>query len=175
MFTPLVVRAVRGKCPAGTCQRAVSGAVSWAWSPVAYLSCTTCLNPISTPTASTVYTITAYNADGCSAKDEAALRLICRSNLVFIPGAFTPNDDKLNDRFNITGSGIKSIRSIVICSRWGKVLFERKNIQVNDHGNSWDGYYNGEPVAAGAYVYFIKAECEGGELLDYRGTVMLLR
>jgi gliding motility-associated-like protein len=153
----------------------ISGAINWAWSPVAYLSCATCLNPVSTPNASTVYTITAYNSDGCSAKDEVALRLICKNNLVFIPGAFTPNNDKRNDRFNITGSGIKSIRSIIIYSRWGKVLFERKNIQVNDHGNSWDGYCNGEAMDAGAYVYFIKAECEGGEMFDYRGTVMLVR
>jgi hypothetical protein len=55
------------------------------------------------------------------------------------------------------------------------VLFERKNIQVNDHGNSWDGYCNGEAMDAGAYVYFIKAECEGGEIFDYKGTVMLVR
>ncbi len=153
----------------------VSGAVNWLWSPADYLSCTNCLNPVSTPKSSTTYTLTAYNADGCTSKDEVSLRLICKSNLVFIPGAFTPNNDNLNDQFNITGSGIKSIRSIIIYNRWGKVLFERKNINVNDRSNSWDGYYNGEPMPVGAYVYFIKAECEGGEVFDYRGTVMLLR
>jgi gliding motility-associated-like protein len=153
----------------------VSGAVNWLWSPADYLSCTTCLSPVSTPKSSIVYTFTAYNADGCSSKDEVSLKLICKSNLVFIPGAFTPNDDSRNDRFNISGSGIKSIRSIIIYSRWGKVLFERKNINVNDRSNSWDGYYNGDPMPPGAYVYFIKAECEGGDIFNYRGTVMLLR
>jgi gliding motility-associated-like protein len=153
----------------------VDGAVNWGWSPADYLSCTACLNPVSTPKSSTIYTFTAYNADGCTSKDEVTLKLICKSNLVFIPGAFTPNNDNLNDQFNITGSGIKSIRSIIIYNRWGKVMFERKNININDRSNSWDGYYNGEPMPAGAYVYFIKAACEGGDIFDYRGTIMLLR
>jgi gliding motility-associated-like protein len=154
---------------------AVSGAVKWIWSPADFLSCTECLNPVSTPKSSVVYTFTAFNADGCTAKDEVAVQLICKSNLVFIPSAFTPNNDNLNDRFKITGSGIKTINSIIIYNRWGKVMFERKNININDQNNSWDGYYNGEPMPPAAYVYFIKAACEGGDVFNYRGTVMLVR
>lgn len=153
----------------------VSGAVNWLWTPADYLSCNTCLNPVSTPLASTTYTLTAYNADGCTQKDEVVVSLLCKNNLVFIPNAFSPNDDGRNDRFVIKGSGIKSIRSIVIFSRWGKKMFGRKNININDRNNSWDGRVNGEPMPPGAYVYQIQTECEGGDIFNYSGTLMLVR
>ncbi|MBC7889628.1 MAG: PKD domain-containing protein [Ferruginibacter sp.] len=153
----------------------VSGAVNWTWSPPDYLDCTSCLNPVSKPKSSLIYTLTAYNADGCKASDTVNISLICGKNLVYIPNAFSPNHDNLNDRFTITGSGIKIIRSVTIYNRWGKLVFERKNININDRNNSWDGYYNGEPMPSAAYVYSIQAECEGGDIFDYRGTVMILR
>jgi len=153
----------------------VSGAVNWTWSPADYLDCTTCLNPVSKPKSTITYTLTAYNADGCKAADTVSLQLICGKNLIYIPSAFSPNNDNLNDRFTINGSGVKIVRSVIIYSRWGKVVFERKNINVNDRSNSWDGYYKGEPMPVGAYVYSIQTECEAGEIFEYRGNVMIVR
>jgi len=153
----------------------ISGAVSWTWSPSDYLNCTSCLNPVSKPTFSITYTLTASNADGCKANDEVSIHLMCAKNLIFIPNAFTPNRDNINDRFNITGSGIKKIRSIIIYSRWGTPVFEKQNININDRNNSWDGTFKGEPMPGGAYVYMIKTECEGGEIFEYRGAVILVR
>jgi gliding motility-associated-like protein len=153
----------------------VSGAVNYQWSPTDYLSCVNCLNPASTPKSSIVYTLTAINNDGCKASDTIQLRLACASSLVFIPNAFSPNNDLLNERFTITGSGIKTIKSIVVFSRYGKIIFDRKNIAINDRNNSWDGSINGEPASPGAYVYSIQAVCEGGEIFDFKGTVMVVR
>ncbi|MEO6720461.1 MAG: PKD domain-containing protein [Ferruginibacter sp.] len=153
----------------------ISGATNWAWSPSDFLSCTNCLNPISKPNSSITYTLTAFNSDGCKATDTVSLRLICGRNLLYIPTAFSPNNDNLNDRFTIHGSGVKIIRSIIVFNRWGKVVFERKNINANDPKNSWDGYYNGEPMPVGAYVYLVQTECEAGEVFEYRGNVMIVR
>jgi len=153
----------------------ISGAINWAWSPVTYLDCITCLNPVSKPTSAITYTLTAFNDDGCKAKDDVTLRLVCNNQLVFIPTAFSPNNDNLNDRFVINGSGIKSIRSIIIYNRWGKVIFERKNISIGDRNNCWDGNLNGEPLPTGSYVYQLQTECDSGELFDYRGSVMIVR
>ena len=52
---------------------------------------------------------------------------------------------------------------------------KRKNISISDRNNSWDGSYNGEQLPAGAYVYSVQTECEGGDVFEYRGTVMILR
>jgi gliding motility-associated-like protein len=103
------------------------------------------------------------------------LKLICKNDLVYIPNAFTPNNDLLNDRFVLKGSGIKNIRSIVIYNRAGKLMFERKNINVNDSGNSWDGTFKGDPMPGGAYVYLLQTECEGGDIFEYKGTLLLIR
>jgi gliding motility-associated-like protein len=153
----------------------VTGAVKYMWSPADYLGCTDCVNPVSTPESSTTYTLTAFNADGCKASDTVSIKLICTSNLVFIPKAFSPNGDNKNDRFIIKGSGVKSLHSVSIFSRWGRLLYQRKNVRINDRSNSWDGYANGEPMPAGAYVYSIQTECEAGDIFEYRGTVMIVR
>ena len=153
----------------------ISGAVIWNWSPSDYLNCTSCLNPVSKPTFSITYTLTASNVDGCKAKDEVSLHLLCAKNQVFIPNAFTTNRDNVNDRFNITGGGVKKIRSVTIYSRWGIPVFEKQNININDRNNSWDGTYKGEQMPPGAYVYLIVTECEGGEIFEYRGAVILVR
>ncbi len=175
---PLVDAGVGAQLIAGTPFRLspnISGAVNWMWSPPDYLDCTNCLHPVSKPKISITYLLTAFNADGCKAADTVSLKLICGKNLVYIPTAFSPNGDNLNDRFTINGSGVKIIRSVVIFSRWGKVVFERRNINVNDLNNSWDGNYNGELMPVGAYVYSIQTECEGGEIFEYRGNVLIVR
>lgn len=175
---PIVDAGISSQVVAGTAVTLspnVSGAVNFTWSPVDYLNCTTCLNPVSKPKSSITYTLTAYNADGCKATDTVSLLLICGKNLVYIPTAFSPNNDNLNDRFIINGSGVRIIRSVTIYSRWGKLIFQRKNISISDRNNSWDGSYNGEQLPAGAYVYSVQTECEGGDVFEYRGTVMILR
>ncbi|MFT3678928.1 MAG: PKD domain-containing protein [Ferruginibacter sp.] len=153
----------------------VTGAANWNWSPSAYLSCTNCITPSVKPATSLTYILTAYNADGCLATDEVRVRMICKNNLVYIPNAFSPNNDGLNERFVIKGSGIKTIRHMVVYNRWGKKIFEGKNLGINDVANSWDGTCKGEPAAVGSYVYFIQTECEGGDIFNYRGTLLLTR
>lgn len=153
----------------------VSGAVNWNWSPADFLSCTNCLNPVSQPVATVTYRLQAINADGCSASDFVTIKMLCKNNLVFIPNAFSPNGDTKNERFVITGTGLKTIRSITIYNRWGKIVFERKDVAVNDRSNSWDGTFKGEPLDAGTYVYFVQTVCEDGEVFTYKGTVTLVR
>ncbi len=153
----------------------VSGAESWSWSPGTFLSCTDCLDPVSRPVSTITYTLQAVNADGCRASDFVTIKMLCKSNLVFIPNAFSPNGDTKNDRFIITGTGLTGIRSVIIYNRWGKVMFERKGVAIDDRNNSWDGTCNGEPQDPGTYVYFIQTVCEDGDIFTYKGTVTLVR
>ncbi|MES2429978.1 MAG: PKD domain-containing protein [Bacteroidota bacterium] len=152
-----------------------SNAVSWSWQPADYLSCTDCLSPVCKPKSSIDYTITVTNADGCKAKDEVHIQLICKSGLVYIPSAFTPNQDNLNERFAIHGSGIKSIRHFIIYNRWGKIVFERSNVNIGDINSGWDGTANGQILPSGNYVYSAQIECEAGDIFNYKGSVLLIR
>lgn len=152
-----------------------SGAVSWKWSPVDYLSCVDCLTPISKPKKSITYSITATNTDGCKATDEVRIQLICKSGLIYIPSAFSPNQDNINDKFSIYGDGIKSIRHFIIYDRWGKIIFNRSNLNIGDGNSSWDGTFNSQSLPTGNYIYSIQIECEAGDIFNYKGSVLLIR
>lgn len=70
----------------------------------------------------------------------------------YIPNAFTPNGDGLNDSFGLVGEGITEY-TIQIFNRWGNLIFESK-----DPKNQWDGSYHNEKSEVGVYVYKISAK-----------------
>jgi gliding motility-associated-like protein len=65
---------------------------------------------------------------------------------IFIPNAFTPNGDGINDQFGVKGEGIKNYH-LYIYDRWGEVIFESSNPR-----QQWDGNYEGKPAQEGTYV-----------------------
>lgn len=89
---------------------------------------------------------------------------------IWIPNAFTPNGDEVNDVFGISGIGIKKY-NIMIFDRWGELIFQSDNIL-----NSWDGKSSsGKLMKTGAYVYHIKATGIRYEKFQKFGTITLLR
>ena len=89
--------------------------------------------------------------------------------------AFSPNHDGNNDYFYPAGSGIKLVKVFQVYSRWGQLLFSRKDFQANDKSFGWDGNLNGTPQPADTYVYMATIECFTGETFLIKGTVELLR
>jgi len=149
--------------------------VRYAWTPADYLQCAACAITTSSPKMPVVYTITATNQYGCTANDTVRVNLVCAESLIYIPTAFTPNGDGRNDRFILSGNGIKLVKHIAIFARQGEKVFERSNIQSNDVANSWDGTLNGIQSAGGAYVFMAEIECVTGETYKYKGTITLIR
>jgi gliding motility-associated-like protein len=152
---------------------ASSDVVQWAWSPASYLSCGNCAAPVCTPLASTVYTLTVKNQDGCTAADDVAVKVDCEASRVAIPNAFTPNGDGVNDVFAIRGISI--VKHLVIYGRWGEKVFERNNFIAGDRSSWWDGTYQGTDAPVGSYVYFVEMECASGGPFTRKGTVVLIR
>ena len=132
---------------------------SWRWTPPKYLDCNDCPAPKATPMEPMDYVVTVKNNYGCRASDTVSIKLLCREGRIFIPNAFTPNNDGNNDVFTIRGSGIKLVRSFIIFNRWGEPVFERSNFLLGDRNASWDGKYKGMPVAPGTYVYIANLTC----------------
>jgi len=94
---------------------------------------------------------------------------LCDKSLVFIPNAFTPNGDRVNDEFRVRTNTLKNIQ-LIIYDRWGNKVFE-----TNDISKGWDGSYKGRPAAVDAYGYFFTGECLQGEKISLKGNVTLLR
>lgn len=118
-----------------------------------------------------IYQITEVvtNEYGCT--DTTVVTIIKEPEFrIYIPNAFTPNGDGINDNFKPGGLGFADY-TFRIYTRWGQKIFE-----TNDPDNSWDGSYESEQQQEGVYVYDISFYDEVDLLWhEYRGMVSLLR
>jgi gliding motility-associated-like protein len=146
---------------------------TWSWSPSKYLSCTTCKSPEAKPVESMNYQVTVTNAFGCTATDTVSIKLFCSESRIYIPNSFTPNNDGVNDRFSIKGQGIRVVKYLGIYNRWGELVFERSNFQVDDKNGAWDGRFKGLLAPTGSYVYFAEMSCNE-KTFTQKGTVTVV-
>lgn len=136
---------------------------SFTWNPITDLDDPSVLNPVATPSESTVYQLNITNPNGCQTTDEVTINVITEDAVncenLLLPNAFTPNNDQLNDRFGISNIFlVQSIEYFEIYDRWGAKMWEGNN--VND---TWDGSFKGNMVNAGMYMYKVKYTCGGNE------------
>ncbi|MBS3914537.1 MAG: gliding motility-associated C-terminal domain-containing protein [Bacteroidetes bacterium] len=89
--------------------------------------------------------------------------------LIYIPNAFTPDINGLNDNFNPTSGGLKTYE-MRIYNRWGEKLYDTENVEIG-----WDGMYNGSPAPMGIYVYVIDYTDYRNKQYQVKGTLHLLR
>ncbi|MEM6699719.1 MAG: gliding motility-associated C-terminal domain-containing protein, partial [Bacteroidota bacterium] len=120
--------------------------------------CDNCSSGLSLrPIQSKRYILTAISEDGCRATDSVFIQVNSVGKL-FIPSAFSPNNDGQNDFFSIFASqtSVAEILQFMIFDRWGNVVFERHNLPARDGLNLWDGYVNGKRVVNGTYTCITK-------------------
>ena len=147
-----------------------------AWQPnTVNLSCFNCLNPAFTVFEPTMLYIIATNTGGCSSLDSIRVRTGCDASLLFIPNTFTPNGDANNDRFYVSGKGIKEVGKIVVYNRWGVKVFENLNFQVNEPSSGWDGNFNGTELTTDVFTYYVEAICTNGDKISKFGDISLIR
>ena len=95
------------------------------------------------------YYVVVLDSRGCSGRDDARVEEECAPEL-FIPNAFTPNGDGVNDSFFITGHHAE-VRELLVFDRWGSVVFAS-----DPQNQSWNGMHKGEPLPVGTYQYVIR-------------------
>lgn len=88
---------------------------------------------------------------------------------LFIPNAFTPNGDGLNDTFGALCQGVDDY-SIRLFNRWGELIFES-----NDVNSQWDGFYKGEKAMPGSYIYEVSASGFYDKTINRKGTVTIIK
>ena len=145
------------------------------WTPDSTLSCNTCYDPVASMSVTTTYIVDVTSDHGCKNSDSVTIHLFCNSSQIFVPNSFTPNGDGQNDVFYPRGTGVKGIKAFRIYNRWGELLFERDNIEINDASNAWDGSYAGGKPRPDVYVYIVDAVCETGEPIFIKGDVTIIK
>lgn len=119
------------------------------------------------------FTLVLSNGENCTVRHQIDVKDECSHNL-FVPSAFTPNGDGINDTF-----GPESVETyeyeFIIYNRWGGKIYEGKNVH-----DRWDGTDNGHKVTSGLYVYYLQysvVDMYSNRLIVYNksGLVTLIR
>ncbi len=102
-------------------------------------------------------------------------RITISESSLKVPNAFSPNDDGINDYFNVFE--VKSIISFsaAIYNRWGQQLYKWGIDKMECENCGWDGTYKGTPVKEGVYFVVVQAVGADGIKYDIRSAVNLLR
>ncbi|TAL58948.1 MAG: T9SS type B sorting domain-containing protein [Bacteroidetes bacterium] len=158
--------------PGGSSQLTATGGGTYSWSPATGLSCTTCANPTVTPLwGAGGLTYCVFVADGNGCTDSACIKInveIPCGNL-YVPNAFSPNEDGENDIFFVHGNCITEL-TCIIYNRWGEKIFKITNQKIG-----WDGTYKGKLLDTAVFVYYLEATLTTGEEIIKKGNISLVR
>ena len=154
-------------------QLSASGGSSYLWRPATGLDDPTTDAPIATLPAtidSIRYIARVTGAGGCFAEDDVIVRVFKTGPDLFVPSAFTPNGDGLNDIIRPVGVGIAQLQHFRIFNRWGQLLYATAEL-----GKGWDGTFSGVKQPAGTYVYEAVGTDQLGNRIYRKGTLVLIR
>lgn len=137
------------------------------WTPSLYLSATDILNPVSAPDNLITYTILAIDKlNNCTATDQVVVTPVSD---IYIPTAFTPNNDGKNDQWVIPGLALYPEARVSVFNRAGQLIYDTKGYT----SNPWNGTYKGVVQPNEVYVYLVQLNDERKQI--FKGTVTIIR
>ncbi|MEY3367691.1 MAG: hypothetical protein RI973_846 [Bacteroidota bacterium] len=144
------------------------------WSEGGLDSCAYCAGITVAPTDQTTYTVT-IEKGGC--RTTALLTVFVKKDRpVYIPNAFSPNDDGINDLLTVFGGkNAVKVHSFLVFNRWGETVFEHYNFSPNDPSIGWDGRHRGQFLNPGVFTWIAEIEFLDGSVELYEGAVNLIR
>lgn len=148
--------------------------VSFEWSPGMGLSETDIAEPIATAIENIRYILKITDEDGCMAFDTVNIR-VRKDRPVYFPNIFSPEKDYPNAHFTGFGGPAASLISMLrIYDRWGSLVYENRDLPLNEPNFGWDGTVKGEKVD-GVFAWYALVRFIDGEELQYEGDVTVLR
>jgi len=143
--------------------------VNYSWSPSTGLNDSQIENPIALLNTDQLYELHSISVYGCESNSNILIKRYKGPEL-FIPTAFTPNGDGLNDILNVFAIGMKTFYSFDVYNRFGVCLFH-----TTDQFKGWNGTYKGMKTDPGNYVVVAKAQDYRGKFIVKKVNVILLR
>lgn len=149
-----------------------SGAQFFNWQPPDYLSNPNISNPVTSFPGVGLYTyvLNGSNDKGCMASDTINVRVVSEGT-IFVPSAFSPNGDGLNDFLEVITVGYPIIKYFDVFNRYGQLVYNSDN----SNKPKWDGKYHGKVLDNGVYFWVIKLLDLNGKEVIKKGDVTLLR
>jgi len=144
---------------------------TYTWIPSESLNDPNAQFPTASPTTTTTYVVT-INGSGCSKTDTVVVyvsEIICDEPYVFVPNAFTPDGDGINDILYVRAHPTSEI-VFRVYDRWGELVFE-----TFDEAIGWNGIFKGKEADPAVFDYYLEVLCPGNEKFFKKGNVTLIR
>lgn len=150
-----------------------AGGIKYTWSPPTGLNNIHLPNPIASPSVTTTYQVFVTDANGCVIVTPLTIYVkklpLCGEPDIFVPNAFSPNGDNVNDKLFVRGNRIQELYFAVF-DRWGEKVFETTAQSIG-----WDGTFKGENAGPAVFDYYLKVKCIGGNEFFKKGNVTIIR
>jgi gliding motility-associated-like protein len=149
-----------------------TGGVEYSWTPGDQgLSNTNIPNPTAfyPDTGTYHYKVHIKSSYGCEGDAYVNVRVVSNPSF-FVPNAFTPNGDGLNDFLRPRAVGYRSVDFFRVFNRFGELVFEGKDFSIG-----WDGRWKGQYADIGTYMYALKLTNRFGVVETAKGDVILMR
>ncbi len=145
------------------------------WYPPEIVACDTCLSTYAILDQNTIFTLSVTDSFGCVIELNQTI-LVTEGVGIYIPNAFTPNLDGINDRYKVyLGPRAQGLLEMEIFDRWGDKLYGEYYDIANPEVQGWDGRFKGKFLNPGVYVYRIRVELRENEIKTFTGTLTLIR
>jgi gliding motility-associated-like protein len=139
------------------------------WEPGNNLDNPSSFTPVFKGSTEQLYTIKIITNSGCETVDTQLVKTVDHAD-IYVPTAFTPNNDGLNDLLRPTLMGMKELLFFRIYNRWGKLLFETRT-----NGAGWDGKLNGSDLPTQVVVWIAEGIGVDGKSYSRKGTSTVVR
>ena len=145
---------------------------TYKWLPATDITTPNAATSNATPKTNTTYVVEVTDAFGCKDTASVSVNVLtpqCSEPFVFIPRAFSPNGDGLNDKVFVRGEYLIQVE-FAIYNRWGERVFFTTSME-----NGWDGTFNGKAVSPDVYGYYVKGICKKGETFFSKGNITVMK
>jgi len=146
-----------------------TNALSYVWSPNYHISNLTGSMVTVSPLQTTQYVVTGRNSSQCFSRDTINVIVIDDCGEMFVPNAFSPNNDGNNDVLKVRGLCLESL-TFMVFNRWGEKVFETTDKEIG-----WDGTFQGELMNTAVFVYKLEGRTYAGKAYNMKGNVTLMR
>ena len=138
------------------------------------LPCDTCRNFAIQLFSTTEFMANIVDTNGCAAVAKTIVTVDPKAGF-FVPNAFSPNGDGLNDTFDVeVGPDIDNVLIFQVYDRWGELMYSLENFDPRREGHGWNGMHKGKLMNTGIFVWRIEILGLDGQKFSGKGDVLLV-